>query len=44
MTKKNETTREAGGPWKNRNGGLVFGAAIFGALALLTLLMWLANG
>ncbi|HUT78064.1 MAG TPA: hypothetical protein VM285_10280 [Polyangia bacterium] len=44
MTDKNETARKAGDSWKERNGGLIFGVAIFGALALITILMWFANG
>jgi hypothetical protein len=43
MTKNNDAATKAGDSWKERNGGLIFGAAVFGALALITFLMWLAN-
>jgi hypothetical protein len=44
MTEKNETKRKTGeGSWGERHGGLIFGIAVFGALALVTLVMWIAN-
>jgi hypothetical protein len=43
MTENKDAATKAGGSWKERNGGLVFGIAVFGTLTLLTLLMWLAN-